>query len=70
MDLRFAGVDILMPDATAPLNDYYVLEVNSAPGLDHYGAAGPDHDAAIDALYLKVLQAISSGPPSSRALPA
>jgi glutathione synthase/RimK-type ligase-like ATP-grasp enzyme len=62
MDLRFAGVDILMPDATAPLEEYTVLEINSAPGLDHYASHGAEHDAAIDRLYLKLLQAIERGP--------
>ena len=51
-----------MPDATAPVGEYSVLEINSAPGLDHYAAHGPAHDAHIDALYLKVLQAIERGP--------
>ena len=62
LDLRFAGVDILMADATAPLGDYAVLEVNSAPGLDHYAGHGPEHEAHIDELYLKVLEAIARGP--------
>jgi glutathione synthase/RimK-type ligase-like ATP-grasp enzyme len=62
LDLRYAGVDILMPDATKAVEEYTVLEVNSAPGLDHYASHGPRHDAHIDALYLKVLQAIERGP--------
>lgn len=61
LDLRFAGIDVLLPDATAPLDDYVVLEVNSAPGLDHYGTAGPAHEAFVDALYLKVLRAVERG---------
>ena len=62
MDLRFAGVDLIAPDATRPLKDYAVLEINSAPGLDHYGASGPAHQAAIDELYFKVLQAVAQRP--------
>lgn len=62
MDLRFCGVDIVMADATAPLADYAILEVNSSPGLDHYAAHGPDHEAHVDELYLKVLEAIARGP--------
>lgn len=62
LDLRFAGVDILMPDATQPPGDYAVLEVNSAPGLDHYAGHGADHEAHVDELYLKVLEAIARGP--------
>lgn len=62
LDLRFAGVDLLTADITRPLQDYVVLEVNSAPGLDHYAAAGPRHVAHIDRLYRKVLAAVARGP--------
>ncbi len=62
LDLRLSGVDLLAADATRPLGDYAVLEVNSAPGLDHYGASGPEHEAHVDELYLKVLEAIERGP--------
>lgn len=62
MDLRFAGVDILLKAPDVPPEDYRVLEVNSAPGLDHYAASGADQEAHVDALYLKVLQAIERGP--------
>lgn len=61
LDLRFAGIDILMADATTPLHEYVVLEVNSAPGLDHYGASGPDHEAFVDGLYLELLRAVERG---------
>jgi glutathione synthase/RimK-type ligase-like ATP-grasp enzyme len=63
MDLRLAGVDILLASPSEPPADYTVLEVNSAPGLDHYGASGPDHEAHVDELYLKVLTAIANGSP-------
>lgn len=62
MDLRFAGIDLLAPDATGPLGQHTILEVNSAPGLDHYADYGPAQQAQIDELYLKVLQAIEKGP--------
>jgi D-alanine-D-alanine ligase-like ATP-grasp enzyme len=62
MDLRFAGVDVIAPDATKPLGRYSVLEINSAPGLDHYASFGPEHEARIDALYLKVLKAVARRP--------
>jgi D-alanine-D-alanine ligase-like ATP-grasp enzyme len=58
MDLRFAGVDLIAADAGAPVDDYRILEVNSAPGLDHYASSGPEHEANIDALYLEVLKAV------------
>jgi D-alanine-D-alanine ligase-like ATP-grasp enzyme len=62
MDLRFAGVDILLSAPDEPPENYQVLEVNSAPGLDHYAASGVEQEAHVDALYLKVLQAIAHGP--------
>lgn len=62
MDLRFAGIDLLAADATRSLDDYTILEVNSAPGLDHYAAYGEEQQEKIDALYLKVLRAIEKGP--------
>jgi D-alanine-D-alanine ligase-like ATP-grasp enzyme len=62
LDLRFAGIDVMTADATQPLGAYAVLEVNSAPGLDHYGGSGPEHVARIDRLYSKVLEAIARGP--------
>lgn len=62
MDLRFAGIDLLTMDATMPLTQYAIIEVNSAPGLDHYGSYGQMHQAQVDALYIKVLRAIEDGP--------
>lgn len=58
MCLRFCGVDVVMADATAPLKDYRILEVNSAPGLDHYAYSGRRQRTLIDGLYLKVLKAV------------
>ncbi len=62
LDLRFVGVDLLTPDIARPLKSYVVLEVNSAPGLDHYAEGGAAQIAHVDALYLKVLKAIERGP--------
>lgn len=59
MDLRFCGVDLIADDVSAPVREYTVLEVNSAPGLDNYESSGPAHDAKVDALYLEVLRAIA-----------
>ncbi len=59
--LRFCGVDIVMADATAPLGDYRILEVNSAPGLDHYAHSGRRQQKLVDGLYLKVLRAVERG---------
>lgn len=62
LDLRFAGVDIVMANAAAPLGSYTVLEVNTAPGLDHYASHGAEHEASIDRLYLKLLTAVAREP--------
>ncbi|MFO0612614.1 MAG: hypothetical protein U0414_08510 [Polyangiaceae bacterium] len=57
-DLRFAGVDVLTADARAPLGEYTILEINSAPGLDYYTAS----EADVDAAYEEVLRAVGEGP--------
>ncbi len=62
LDLRFCGVDVMLADATAPLTDYRILEVNSAPGLDHYAYTGARQQELVDGLYLRVLQAVERGP--------
>jgi D-alanine-D-alanine ligase-like ATP-grasp enzyme len=61
-DLRFAGVDILAEDVRVPADDYTILEINSAPGLDYYTGVGPTHEAAVDAAYAEVLRAVGYGP--------
>lgn len=62
LDLRFAGVDLLTADITRPLKYHVVLEVNSAPGLDHYAQSGEAQAEHVDRLYRKVLVAIARGP--------
>jgi len=62
LDLRFAGIDLITADIGRPLKSYFVLEANSAPGLDHYASAGARHEAHIDRLYRKVLAAVARGP--------
>ena len=62
LDLRFAGVDVLLEHAASPPGEYTILEVNSSPGLDHYSRSGPEHEQHVDDLYLKVLRAIERGP--------
>lgn len=64
LDLRLCGVDLLAPDLAAPLGEYVILEVNSAPGLDNYAWSGARQQEYVDSLYLRVLQAIADGPPA------
>jgi len=68
LGLRNTGVDILTP---APISEalgaYTVLEVNTAPGLDHYAQIGPAQMAVVEAMYAQILQAIVALPlPAAR----
>jgi len=65
MDLRFCGVDLMTENATQPLADYSILEINSAPGLDNYLFSGRRQQEYVDDLYLEVLSAIMYGKPST-----
>jgi len=58
MALRLAGVDIITSNITEPIGDYYLLEVNGSPGLEHYAAIGEIQIKRVENLYLKVLQAL------------
>lgn len=62
MGLRIAGVDIMVTkgDITKEVKDsaYYIIEINAAPGLDHYVTTGSAQKKAVEAMYLKVLKAL------------
>jgi len=62
MGLRIAGVDIMVTsgDITENPKDckYYIIEINAAPGLDHYVTTGHVQRKAVEAMYLKVLKAL------------
>lgn len=66
LDLRLCGVDLLAPDLAAPLGEHVILEVNSAPGLDNYAFSGTRQQEHVDALYLRVLEAIACGADAPR----
>jgi len=56
MGLRFCGVDVIIDgDINRKTDCYWILEVNSAPGLDHYVATGKTQQKIVEDLYLKVL---------------
>ncbi len=59
MGLRLCGVDLMIEGdiANAP-GTYYVLEINAAPGLDHYARSGEHQEKLVDHLYLQVLKSI------------
>jgi len=62
MGLRIAGVDIMVTkgDITKSLKEsnYYIIEINAAPGLDHYVTTGTAQRKIVEAMYLKVLKAL------------
>lgn len=62
MGLRIAGVDIMVIDGDitkeAKKCAYYIIEINAAPGLDHYVTTGNKQKKIVEAMYLKVLKAL------------
>jgi D-alanine-D-alanine ligase-like ATP-grasp enzyme len=58
MGLRLCGVDILVQgDITKQETDNYkIIEINAAPGLDHYSKMGKQQEKIVEDLYLKVLK--------------
>jgi D-alanine-D-alanine ligase-like ATP-grasp enzyme len=57
MGLRYCGVDLMVKgDLSEPPKKYWVLEINSAPGLDHFASRGRKQRRIVDELYLKVLE--------------
>lgn len=62
MGLRIAGVDIMVTKGDIRKNikdcSYYIIEINAAPGLDHYVTTGKEQKKIVEAMYLKVLKAL------------
>jgi D-alanine-D-alanine ligase-like ATP-grasp enzyme len=60
MGLRFCGVDVLVKSGSLsqPPKEFYVLEINSAPGLDHYAKIGKEQQKIVEDLYLEVIKAM------------
>lgn len=62
MGLRIAGVDIMVTKGDITENpkecNYYIIEINAAPGLDHYVTTGKKQKAIVEKMYLKVLKAL------------
>jgi D-alanine-D-alanine ligase-like ATP-grasp enzyme len=59
MGLRYCGVDVL---TTGPIDraprGYTILEINAAPGVDHYAESGEKQRRAVDAMYERILRAL------------
>jgi D-alanine-D-alanine ligase-like ATP-grasp enzyme len=45
MGLDLAGVDLACADIDSPEAAYSILEVNAAPGMEHFAASGPEAEA-------------------------
>lgn len=56
-NLRLLGLDLACEDITSSDARYSVIEVNAAPGLDHYALSGEAQKELVDELYTKVLNA-------------
>ncbi|MFH0854223.1 MAG: cyanophycin synthetase [bacterium] len=61
MNLRLCGVDIMVDECiSAPpvAGKYWVLEINAAPGLDHYVKMGEAQEKIVEGLYFKILRSL------------
>jgi D-alanine-D-alanine ligase-like ATP-grasp enzyme len=59
MGLRLCGVDLMIEDdITQKPGTYWILEINAAPGLDHYAKMGQAQEKIVEGLYLEVLKSM------------
>jgi len=59
MGLRLCGVDLMIDgDISQKPIIYWILEINSAPGLDHYARSGKAQEKIVENLYLEVLKSM------------
>lgn len=57
MGLRLCGVDLMIEgDISDQTDAYFILEINAAPGLDHYAKIGDAQKQIVEDLYLEVLK--------------
>jgi D-alanine-D-alanine ligase-like ATP-grasp enzyme len=57
MGLRLCGVDLMIDGDIAHKPDRFaILEINSAPGLDHYATSGETQRQIVEDMYLEVLK--------------
>ena len=55
LNLQLCGIDLIAENISSPYNtDYFILEVNSAPGLDNYAFDGVKQEEYVKDLYRKV----------------
>ncbi len=61
MGLRYCGVDLMVQggiDEPPRPKKHWILEINSAAGVNYYAGSGKKQRARVDGLYLKVLEAL------------
>ena len=59
MGLRLCGVDLMIQGVISERpKRYWILEINAAPGLDHYVKTGTAQEKIVEKLYLKVLKSL------------
>lgn len=57
MGLRLCGVDLMVDgDIREKPEAFWILEINAAPGLDHYARIGKAQEKIVENLYLEVLR--------------
>ncbi len=62
MGLKLCGVDLMLKNGMdGGASGYHVLEINAAPGLDHYATIGEKQDQIVEGLYLEVLKSLANG---------
>lgn len=63
MGLRLCGVDLMIDGLISdqPVKGkHWIIEINSAPGLDHYASIGKVQQQVVEDLYLQVLKAMDT----------
>lgn len=57
MGLRLCGVDLMIDgDISEKPGAFWILEINSSPGLDHYAKIGKAQEKIVEDLYVEVLR--------------
>lgn len=64
MGLRLCGVDVILKNGILDgdaVKTAYIIEINAAPGLDHYANIGEKQEQVVEDLYLEILKSMDSG---------
>jgi len=59
MGLRLCGVDLMINgNISEKPDEYWVLEINASPGLDHYVKSGKEQEKIVEDMYFEILKAM------------